>query len=60
VGARLEQTADAQPCPTFLPAGYAESLGVGVDSGLFFPCTGGSAQNSWYGSGQVNAFNAVH
>jgi hypothetical protein len=33
---------------------------VGVDSGLFFPCTGGSAQNSWYGSGQVNAFNAVH
>jgi lantibiotic leader peptide-processing serine protease len=55
----LDQTADPQPCPVFLPPTYAESLGVGVDSGLFFPCEGGSGHNSWYGNGQVDALSAV-
>jgi subtilisin family serine protease len=59
VKAYLDQTADAQPCPTFLPPTYESSLGVGFDSGLFFPCQGGSGHNSWYGSGQVNALNAI-
>jgi len=59
VRAYLDQTADPQPCPTFLPPGYADNLGVGIDSGLFFPCQGGTGHNSWYGNGQVNAFNAV-
>jgi subtilisin family serine protease len=55
----LDQTADPQPCPTFLPPTYEDFFGVGIDSGLFFPCEGGIAHNSWYGNGQVNAFNAV-
>jgi lantibiotic leader peptide-processing serine protease len=59
VKAYLAQTADPQPCPTFLPPTYESSLGVGIDSGLFYPCEGSSAHNSWYGSGQVNALNAV-
>jgi subtilisin family serine protease len=59
VKAYLDQTADPQPCPTFLPPGYADDLGVGIDSGLFFPCQGGIGHNSWYGNGQVNALNAV-
>jgi lantibiotic leader peptide-processing serine protease len=59
VQARLKQTADAQSCPTALPANYAELFGVGTESNVFFPCQGGSGHNSWYGSGQVNAFNAV-
>jgi len=59
VKAFLDQTADPQPCPTFLPPTYADFFGVGVDSGLFFPCQGGVGHNSWYGNGQVNALNAV-
>jgi subtilisin family serine protease len=59
VEAYMQQTADAQPCPVFLPPTYEESLGVGIDSGLFFPCQGGIGHNSWYGAGQVNAFTAV-
>jgi subtilisin family serine protease len=55
----LRSTADSQPCPTALPAGYAETFGVGTQSGTFTPCNGGPGNNSWYGSGQVNAFNAV-
>ena len=55
--AYLRQTADPQPCPSTLPAGY---LGfVGVDSGAVQQCQGGFGHNSWYGDGQVNAFNAV-
>jgi subtilisin family serine protease len=54
----LNQTADPQPCPASLPTGY-ESVGVGVDSGIFYPCVGGTGHNSWYGSGQVNALTAV-
>ena len=59
VKAFMAQTADPQPCPTALPANYAEVFGVGTESGTFTPCVGGPGNNSWYGSGQVNAFNAV-
>ena len=59
VQAFLQRSADAQPCPTALPPDYAEVFGVGTESGVFFPCQGGPAFNSWYGSGQVNALSAV-
>jgi lantibiotic leader peptide-processing serine protease len=59
VKAFLTQTADPQPCPTALPANYAEVFGVGTESGTFTPCAGGPGNNSWYGSGQVDALNAV-
>jgi len=59
VKAFLAQTADPQPCPTALPANYAEVFGVGTESGTFTPCVGGPGNNSWYGSGQVDALNAV-
>ena len=59
MAAYLSQTSDPQPCPTFLPPTYESFFGVGVDSGLFFPCQGGTGHNSWYGDGQVNALNAV-
>jgi subtilisin family serine protease len=55
----LDSTADAQPCPIFLPPTYEDFFGVGTQTGLFYPCTGGPAYNSWYGHGQVNALNAV-
>jgi subtilisin family serine protease len=59
VEAYISQTADPQPCPTFLPPTYAEDFGVGTQSGVFTPCQGGTGHNSWYGNGQVNALNAV-
>ena len=59
VQAFLAQTADSQPCPTALPANYAEVFGVGTESGTFTPCVGGPGHNSWYGSGQVDALNAI-
>ena len=59
VKAFLAQTADPQPCPTALPANYAEVFGVGTESGTFTPCVGGPGHNSWYGSGQVDALNAI-
>jgi lantibiotic leader peptide-processing serine protease len=59
VKAFLDQTADPQPCPTFLPPTYEELFGVGTESGQFYACEGGPGYNSWYGNGQVNAFNAV-
>jgi lantibiotic leader peptide-processing serine protease len=59
VKAFLGQTADPQPCPTALPANYAEVFGVGTESGTFTPCVGGPGNNSWYGSGQVDALNAI-
>ena len=59
VKAFLGQTADSQPCPTALPANYAEVFGVGTESGTFTPCVGGPGNNSWYGSGQVDALNAI-
>jgi subtilisin family serine protease len=57
VKAYLDQTADPQPCPTTLPPGYAAF--TGFNSGLPQVCQGGPGYNSWYGNGQVNAFNAV-
>jgi lantibiotic leader peptide-processing serine protease len=59
VKAMLASTADSQPCPTALPANYAEFFGVGTESGTFTPCVGGPGNNSWYGSGQVDALNAI-
>ena len=59
VKAYMTQTADPQPCPTFLPPTYESVFGTGTESGLFFSCQGGPGHNSWYGNGQVNAFNAV-
>jgi lantibiotic leader peptide-processing serine protease len=57
VKALIDQTADPQPCPGTLPPGYLDF--TGVDSGLVQSCQGGQGYNSWYGNGQVNAFNAV-
>ena len=59
VKAYLTQTADPQPCPTALPANYAEVNGVGTQTGKFYPCQGGPGNNSWYGSGLVDAYTAV-
>jgi subtilisin family serine protease len=57
----VQQTADPQACPSFLPTApidYAE-LGASVSNGAPPVCTGGTGYNSWYGHGQVNAFRAV-
>jgi lantibiotic leader peptide-processing serine protease len=62
VKATIEQTADPQPCPTFLPAAFQGRpyLAVlGVNSGAVQSCQGGPGYNSWYGHGQVNALSAV-
>ncbi|MDX6512877.1 MAG: lantibiotic leader peptide-processing serine protease [Gaiellaceae bacterium] len=57
VKAYLDQTADPQPCPTFLSPAYLAVLGV--DDQQVQSCQGGPGYNSWYGNGQVNALNAV-
>jgi subtilisin family serine protease len=57
VKAYLTQTADPQPCPTALPPGY--DTFVGLDDNKVQTCQGGIGNNSWYGSGQVNALSAV-
>jgi subtilisin family serine protease len=57
VAAILSQTADPQDCPSSLPAGYLARLGM--NSGAVQQCQGGPGHNSWYGNGQVDAFNAV-
>ena len=57
VTAYLDSTADAQPCPASLPAGYDTLLGL--DDLKVQTCQGGPAYSSWYGHGQVNAFSAV-
>jgi subtilisin family serine protease len=57
VKAYLTQTADPQPCPGFLSAAYLAFRGV--NDGQVQSCQGGPSYNSWYGNGQVNAFNAV-
>lgn len=61
VKAYLTQTADPQPCPTALPTTPLDytAIGVGTQTGNFYPCQGGPGNNSWYGSGQVDALNAV-
>jgi lantibiotic leader peptide-processing serine protease len=53
----LSQTADPQPCPGTLPAGYLAF--TGVDDDAVQTCQGGTGHNSWYGNGQVNALRAV-
>jgi lantibiotic leader peptide-processing serine protease len=57
VEAILQQTADPQACPDTLPLGYAAV--VGTQSGTPQTCQGGPGHNSWYGAGQVDAFNAI-
>jgi subtilisin family serine protease len=57
VTAYLDSTADPQPCPASLPAGYDTFLGL--DDLKVQTCQGGTGRNSWYGNGQVNAFSAV-
>jgi subtilisin family serine protease len=63
VKAFLDQTADPQECPTAFPLGFAgqiyQEFATGTESGQFFACQGGPGYNSWYGNGQVDAFNAV-
>ena len=53
----LQQTADAQPCPTALPTGYDAVIGLNDEK--VQACEGGPKHNSWYGDGQVNALSAV-
>jgi subtilisin family serine protease len=57
VAAYMQQTADPQACPTTFPPGYLAVLGV--NSGAVQQCQGGPGHNSWYGSGEVDALNAV-
>jgi subtilisin family serine protease len=57
VAALLENTADAQDCPLTLPPGYTNT--VSTNNGAPQTCTGGDGHTSWYGNGQVDAFNAV-
>ena len=67
VSARLQQTADAQPCPTALPLSGAPGTSLfGVPyTAITRPddspqtCQGGPGHNSWYGSGQINALSAI-
>jgi subtilisin family serine protease len=56
VAAYLQQTADAQPCPTALPFPYNI---ITRPDGSPQECQGGESYNSWYGAGQVNALRAV-
>jgi subtilisin family serine protease len=57
VQAYITQTADPQPCPSSLPDGYNDPQPR--PSGDPQECQGGLGNNSWYGSGQVNAYKAV-
>jgi lantibiotic leader peptide-processing serine protease len=57
VSSIVQSTADAQPCPDTLPAGYLNFLGV--NDKKVQTCEGTLDQNSWYGAGQVNALRAV-
>ncbi|HWH55546.1 MAG TPA: S8 family serine peptidase [Gaiellaceae bacterium] len=68
VSSMLQQTADAQPCPTELPAsgapgtslfGVPYSAITGSQSDTLQVCQGGPSHNSWYGAGQVNALRAI-
>jgi subtilisin family serine protease len=67
VEAHMQKTADPQPCPTELPLRGApgSSLQNTPYSAITRPdgspqeCQGGEGHNSWYGSGQINALNAV-
>jgi hypothetical protein len=56
VGAFLGRTADPISCPADLSI---YSFFPAVDNGAPQVCQGGSGHNSFNGSGQVNALNAV-
>jgi len=61
----VEQTADPQTCPTSLPEsnvrpGLFYGNLRGSQSGSVQQCSGqGAGHTSWYGNGEVDAFNAV-
>lgn len=57
VAAYLQQTADPQVCPDSLPAGYLDF--TATDNDAVQECQGGAGHTSWYGSGEVDALNAV-
>jgi subtilisin family serine protease len=57
VNALISQTADPQACPDTLSALYLSF--TGTNSGSTQSCTGGPGHNSWYGTGQADALNAV-
>jgi hypothetical protein len=57
VAAYLQQTADPQVCPDSLPTGYLTF--TSTSNGAVQECQGGAGHTSWYGSGEVDAFNAV-
>jgi len=60
VAAKLSQTADPQQCPNSLPTTPSDYLSItGVNSGAVQQCQGGPGHNSWYGSGQIDALNAI-
>jgi subtilisin family serine protease len=64
VAAYMQQTADPQACPESLPTtnptnGIPYLAVLGVNSGAVQQCQGGPGYNSWYGNGEVDAFNAV-
>ena len=60
VAAILANTADPQQCPNSLPTTPSDYLSItGVNSGAVQSCQGGPGHNSWYGSGQIDALNAI-
>jgi hypothetical protein len=60
VAAKLSQTADPQQCPISLPTTPSDYLSItGVNSGAVQQCQGGPGHNSWYGTGQIDALNAI-
>ena len=56
VASILSHTADPQPCPDSLPAGYDAFT---QSSGEPQECQGGPGHNSWYGNGRVDALSAI-
>jgi lantibiotic leader peptide-processing serine protease len=65
VSALISQTADPQACPGTLPGAVPATMSppyeefTGINSGAVQQCQGGPGHNSWYGTGQADALNAV-
>jgi subtilisin family serine protease len=59
----LEQTADPQACPTTFPSIFGGAVNyldvTGNQSDTVQQCQGNGGHTSWYGNGEVDAFNAV-
>ncbi len=64
----MQQTADAQPCPTELPLDgspghvaceHFRTPAITAPERRPQECQGGPSHNSWYGAGQINALRAV-